>query len=63
MWTQWDRSDITEVSLVDEIVAPAGLSDGDCGCITNGPPYGSPRKSSLAQSALMRRLNEATETV
>lgn len=48
---------------MDEIVGPAGLSDGDCGGITNGPPNGSLRKSSLSPSTLMRRLNEAAETV
>ncbi len=63
MWTQCERANTTEVSLVDETVGPAGLSDGDCGGITNGPPNGSPRKSSLSPSTLMRRLNEAAETV
>lgn len=64
MWPQCERADVTEVSLVDENVGPAGLSDDDCGGITNGPPNGSPRKkNSLSPSALMRRLNEAAETV
>lgn len=63
MWTQCERADTTALSLVDEIMRPAGLSDGDCGGITNGPPNGSQRKSSLSPSALMRRLNEAAETV
>lgn len=27
MWTQCERADITEGSLVDELVRPAGLSD------------------------------------
>lgn len=45
------------------MVGPAGLSDDDCGGITNGPPNGSPRNSSLSPSTLMRRLNEAAETV
>lgn len=48
---------------MDEIVGPAGLSGNDCGGITNGPPNGSLRKCSLSPSTLMRRLNEAAETV
>lgn len=57
------KADTTEVSLVDEIVGPAGISDEDCRGNTNGPPSGSSRKSSLSPSTLMRRLNEAAETV
>lgn len=64
VWTQCERADVTVVSLADEIAGPAGLSDGDCGGITNGPPHGFPgKKSRLSQSTLMRRLNEAAETV
>lgn len=58
-----EKADRTEVSLVDETMGPAGLSDGDCGFNTNGPPNGSPRKGSLSPSTLMRRLNEAAETI
>lgn len=63
MWTQCERADITEVRLENEMVRPAGLSDGDCGGITNSPPNGSLRKSSLSPSTLMRRLNEAAKTL
>lgn len=42
-----ERADIREASLMDETVGPAELNDGDYGGITNGPPNGSLRKSSL----------------
>lgn len=63
MWTLHEGGDITEGNLADEIVRPAGLSDGDCGGITNSPANGSLRKSSLSPSTLMRWLNEAAESV
>lgn len=41
----------------------AGLSDSDCGLHTNGPPNASQRKSSFSPSTLMRRMNDAAETI
>lgn len=48
---------------MEETVGPVGLSDDDCGGNANVPPNGYPRKSSLSLSTIMRRLNEAAETI